>query len=87
MRWFPSSEASMNQLSSPPMSPDLIAAYGEPRETRDADLTVLRPDTEGARQALLAAGLRAVTAFEEIAFGGLFVSRIITRPARRQGPG
>jgi hypothetical protein len=55
----------------------LLAAYGEARETKDADLAVVRGDA--SRTASLLAthlGLHCRVAFEKRSFGGLWVSRI-----------
>lgn len=54
----------------------LTAAYGEPRETRDADLAVIDVSAPQARDALAARGLRVLIAFENVRFGGLMVSRL-----------
>lgn len=54
----------------------LLAAYGEPRETRDADIAVMDLTAEAARQALEAAGLHSAVSFEAVTFGGLSVGRV-----------
>lgn len=54
----------------------LTAAYGEPRETRDADLAVIDVSAAQARHALEATGLRTLLTFENVAFGGLMLSRL-----------
>ena len=54
----------------------LTAAYGEPRETRDADLAVIDVSAADARHALAATGLRTLIAFESVIFGGLTLSRL-----------
>ena len=54
----------------------LTAAYGEPRETRDADLAVIDVSAAHARQALAVKGFRTVIAFEHVIFGGLTLSRL-----------
>ena len=54
----------------------LTAAYGEPRETRDADLAVVDVSADAAREALSAARARTLIAFEGVTFGGLTVSRL-----------
>ena len=54
----------------------LTAAYGEPRETRDADLAIVDVSASDATQALAARGARTLTAFENVAFGGLMLSRL-----------
>lgn len=54
----------------------LTAAYGEPRETRDADLAVIDVSAPRAREALLAKGVQTHIAFENVQFGGLTLSRL-----------
>jgi hypothetical protein len=54
----------------------LTAAYGEPRETRDADLAVVDVSPAAARDALGRTGLRTLVTFEDVRFGGLFLSRL-----------
>jgi hypothetical protein len=54
----------------------LVAAYGEPRETRDADFAVVELAAVDAARALRAAGVETQVAFEDVAFGGLLVSRL-----------
>ena len=54
----------------------LLAAYGEPRETRDADVAVVDLTAETARQALEASGLHALVSFDAVTFGGLSVGRV-----------
>ena len=53
-----------------------LAMYGEPRETRDADLAVASISASQAHQALLIIGVTVVVAFENIRFGGLTISRL-----------
>jgi hypothetical protein len=55
----------------------LLAAYGQARETKDADLAVVRVDAV-ATSSLLARhlGLHCTVAFDRRDFGGLVVSRI-----------
>lgn len=55
----------------------LLAAYGRPRETKDADLAVARADA-GAVAALLAEqlGIHCGPAFERRPFGGLVIGRV-----------
>jgi hypothetical protein len=55
----------------------LLAAYGHARETKDADLAVVRADAE-ATSSLLAShlGLHCAVAFDRQRFGGLVISRI-----------
>ncbi|MBI5365677.1 MAG: hypothetical protein HZA54_01465 [Planctomycetes bacterium] len=52
-----------------------LAAYGEPRETRDADLAVFRDAVPGAQAALEALGLTTACNFTDVRFGGLQISR------------
>lgn len=59
----------------------LTAAYGEPRETRDADLAVVDLGVERARAALEGTGLSVLVAFKDTVFGGLSVSRLTLLPA------
>lgn len=54
----------------------LTAVYGEPRETRDADLAVIDVSTTDASDAIAAAGVRTLITFEQVVFGGLFLSRL-----------
>lgn len=52
-----------------------LAVYGEPRETRDADVAVAGVDTEVAADAL--SGIAAVSvSFERVRFGGNLVTRL-----------
>ncbi len=53
-----------------------LAAYGEPRETKDADLAVAGIGGAQAEAALRAAGLDVVLAFDQVRFGGQLVSRL-----------
>lgn len=53
-----------------------VAAYGVPRETKDADLAVVSADAKKVAGLLDADGLAAHLAFERMRFGGLTVSRI-----------
>ena len=54
----------------------LTAAYGEARETRDADLAVIDVSAAQASHALTARGVRTLIAFEDVTFGGLTLSRL-----------
>ena len=54
----------------------LTAAYGDPRETRDADLAVVDLPASRARGALAAVGVQVMIAFENTTFGGLRLSRL-----------
>lgn len=54
----------------------MLAAYGEPRETRDADIVVLGSDPGPPRAALNVAGMPTLLAFENVLFGGLRLSRL-----------
>ena len=53
-----------------------LAAYGEPRETIDADLAVATVTVEAAHAALKAAGIDGVITFAGTQFGGLKIGRI-----------
>jgi len=53
-----------------------LAIYGEPRETKDADLAVATVTVEAGHQALAAAGIDGVIAFVSVRFGGLSIGRI-----------
>jgi hypothetical protein len=53
-----------------------LAMYGEPRETRDADLVVAGVSITAARDALMTTGLTTVIAFSGTTFGGLSISRL-----------
>ncbi len=54
----------------------LLAAYGEARETRDADMAVAGATATEAARALEMAGLRTTVARERARFGGLWLSRV-----------
>lgn len=55
----------------------LLAAYGEARETKDADLAVVRADASRTSSLLEThLGLHCRVAFDQRSFGGLSVSRI-----------
>jgi hypothetical protein len=53
-----------------------LAAYGEPRETRDADFAVAGVGGPEAIRALAGAGLNPILTFDRVRFGGNLVSRI-----------
>ncbi len=53
-----------------------LAVYGEPRETRDADLAVATVSVGEAKAALDAAGIASVVAFSDMRFGGLSIGRV-----------
>jgi Nucleotidyl transferase of unknown function (DUF2204) len=53
-----------------------LGMYGEPRETRDADLAVASADPEVARVALDRIGVMVVKTFTDVKFGGCTVSRL-----------
>ncbi len=55
----------------------LLAAYGEPRETRDVDLAVVDVTTAKARLALANGRVTSEVSFEETRFGGLLVARLM----------
>lgn len=54
----------------------LVAAYGEPRETRDADFAVVDLTVRDARRALETERIETQISFEDVCFGGLSVSRL-----------
>jgi hypothetical protein len=62
----------------------LLAAYGEPRETRDVDIAVVDLSADAARQALEAAGINGVVSFDGVTFGGLRAQRPRSRPAAQR---
>ena len=53
-----------------------LAAYGEPRETRDADFAVAALAGAAAAEALSSIGVRTVLALDRAHFGGLLISRV-----------
>jgi hypothetical protein len=53
-----------------------VAAYGAPRETKDADLAVVSAGAAGLAELLGRDRLRAAVAFERVRFGGLWVGRV-----------
>jgi hypothetical protein len=53
-----------------------LATYGEPRETKDADLAVFGVSASAGRVALEAIGVSVVLAFDSTRFGGLSISRL-----------
>jgi Aminoglycoside-2''-adenylyltransferase len=53
-----------------------LAVYGEPRETRDADLVMVDLAGPQLAEALERAGIAATLAFDQIRFGGNLVSRV-----------
>ncbi len=53
-----------------------LAIYGEPRETKDADLAVTGVTGAAGEEALRAAGLNVILAFDRVRFGGQRVSRL-----------
>jgi Nucleotidyl transferase of unknown function (DUF2204) len=53
-----------------------LAAFGEPRETRDADLAVASVSVEAGRDALNAAGIQSAITFTATRFGGVSISRL-----------
>jgi len=57
-----------------------LAAYGEPRETRDADVAVVGHGAADGAHALGAALLDVTVAFDRVRFGGNRVSRITILP-------
>jgi hypothetical protein len=54
----------------------VLAAYGEPRETRDVDVAVIDLSVAAARAALAALGVDSAPTFEGITFGGLVLGRV-----------
>jgi len=53
-----------------------LAVYGEPRETKDADLAVAGIGAVEAETALRQAGFDVISAFDRMQFGGEVVSRV-----------
>jgi hypothetical protein len=53
-----------------------LAVYGEPRETKDADLAVAGVSGSQGEAALHAAGFDVTLAFDRVTFGGQLVSRL-----------
>lgn len=53
-----------------------LAVYGEPRETKDADLAVANVSIEAVKSALERIGATVVVAFTDTVFGGLHISRV-----------
>ena len=53
-----------------------LAAYGEARETKDADFAVVGVATPAALEALTRAELAPSLSFEKVRFGGLEITRI-----------
>jgi hypothetical protein len=53
-----------------------LAMYGEPRETRDADLAVAAVSIDDAQVALDTIGFTTVVAFRKVTFGGLSIGRL-----------
>lgn len=54
----------------------LTAVYGEPRETRDADLAIVDVSANQAAHALRPYPVHTTIAFERVDFGGLSLSRL-----------
>jgi hypothetical protein len=54
----------------------LLAAYGEARETRDADMAVAGASASEAARVLATTGLRTTIALERARFGALWLSRV-----------
>jgi len=57
-----------------------LAAYGTPRETRDADLAVVSGAGAEAVSALATAGIESIVAFDRVRFGGNRVTRVTLIP-------
>lgn len=53
-----------------------LATYGEPRETKDADVAVTGISAAQGEIALRAAGFNVLVAFDRVRFGGQLVSRL-----------
>jgi hypothetical protein len=53
-----------------------VAAWGVPRETKDADLAVVSSDADRLADSLVADGIEAAVAFRRVPFGALIVSRV-----------
>jgi hypothetical protein len=53
-----------------------LAAYGEPRETKDVDLAVVGVPGKDGEAALRTAGLDVALAFDRVRFGGNLVTRL-----------
>lgn len=53
-----------------------VAAYGAPRETKDADLAVVAADAGALAELLERDHVRATVAFERVRFGGLWIGRV-----------
>lgn len=53
-----------------------LGMYGEPRETRDADLAVAGVAADTARAALAALGVTVVVTFDGVKFGGCMLTRL-----------
>lgn len=65
----------------------LTAVYGEPRETRDADVAVVNLTANEAARALRPFDVRAAVAFDRVDFGGLTLSRLtIMGPTPGEAP-
>lgn len=58
----------------------VLAAYGTPRETKDADLAVVAATGAEALAALSASGIEALIAFDRVRFGGNRVTRLTLLP-------
>lgn len=53
-----------------------LAVYGEPRETKDADLAVAGIGAAEAETAFRESGFDVISAFDRVQFGGQLVSRV-----------
>lgn len=53
-----------------------LAMFGEPRETRDADLAVAGVTPEAGHDALAAIGLATIITFRGIRYGGVTITRL-----------
>jgi hypothetical protein len=61
-----------------------LAAYGTPRETKDADLAVAGLDRAAVRDCLSTAGFDASLAFDRTRFGGNHITRFKLLPGAHQ---
>jgi hypothetical protein len=52
-----------------------LAVYGEPRETKDADLAIAGATSEESETALRSMGIQVVKAFDRVPFGGHTITR------------
>jgi len=62
-----------------------LAVYGEPRETRDADVAVLDCAPDTVTRELGALGIETTVSFNGVPFGGLLISRVVVYSEAREG--